>query len=134
MKNINILVLFRFAFIVPIIELSLRLFGFNKTVFILNCFCRSTVKDKYGVNVVNAHKASLFYFYQKFPFAGKCLARSLSLWFLLNRKGIKTDIRFGMRKEGEVLLAHAWVEYKGTPLTLDPKVRQDYSLFAKPII
>jgi hypothetical protein len=45
-----------------------------------------------------------------------CLQRSLVLQRLLSRRGIETELRFGVRKEGEQLHAHAWLERGGQPL------------------
>lgn len=45
-----------------------------------------------------------------------CLARSLGLQFLLLRRGIESDLRIGVRREGTGLEAHAWVEHGGVRL------------------
>jgi hypothetical protein len=44
---------------------------------------------------------------------GSCLSRSATLWWLLRRQGITSDLRFGVRKEGDALEAHAWIECDG---------------------
>ena len=38
-----------------------------------------------------------------------CLPRSLTLWWLLRRHGIESELRIGVRTDDERLLAHAWV-------------------------
>jgi hypothetical protein len=48
----------------------------------------------------------------------RCLARSLVLTQLLSRRGIEARLIIGARPHPE-FLAHAWVEYRGTPV-LDP--------------
>lgn len=48
-----------------------------------------------------------------------CLARSLTLWALLRREGIATEVRVGARPAADRIEAHAWVEWRGRPLT-DP--------------
>lgn len=40
-----------------------------------------------------------------------CLQQSLVLWWLLKRRNIASEIRFGARKEERELAAHAWVEF-----------------------
>ena len=45
-----------------------------------------------------------------------CLRRSLALQRLLARRGILTELRFGVQKEGGQLLAHAWLEHEGAPI------------------
>lgn len=55
---------------------------------------------------------------------GSCLSRSLTLWWLLARRGIETEILFGVRRNQEDLAAHAWVEWGDQPLTdpVDPRL------------
>jgi hypothetical protein len=45
-----------------------------------------------------------------------CLRRSLAMQRLLNRRGIKTVLRFGVQKEAGQMQAHAWLEYNGEPI------------------
>ncbi len=45
-----------------------------------------------------------------------CVPRSLALRALLAESGIRTELRIGVRKTGESLAAHAWVEHRGLPL------------------
>jgi hypothetical protein len=45
------------------------------------------------------------------PFRLSCLERSIALHQLCARSGVATDLRIGVRKQGSVLEAHAWVEY-----------------------
>lgn len=49
------------------------------------------------------------------PFGGTCLERSLTLWWLLRRRGVESRLRFGVRREEE-FEAHAWVEIDGVIL------------------
>jgi Transglutaminase-like superfamily len=43
-----------------------------------------------------------------------CLPRSLTLWWLLRRHGVESELRIGVRRDGEQLVAHAWVVCHGT--------------------
>lgn len=54
-----------------------------------------------------------------------CLVKSLTLWWLLGRQGISSELRVGVRKEGGNLEAHAWVEREGTALN-EPEERHDH--------
>ena len=60
---------------------------------------------------------------------GSCLPRSLTLWALLLRRGLGTDLRVGFRKCGGKVEGHAWVEYKGIPLNEDQDIIRTYSAF-----
>jgi len=50
------------------------------------------------------------------PFPATCLSRSLLLVWLLNRRGVKSNLRIGVRLTRGVLEAHAWVECDGIPV------------------
>ena len=54
-------------------------------------------------------------------FRPKCLVRSMALHRMLERSGIHGSvIRIGVRREGDQLLAHAWVEHMGVTLIDSP--------------
>src|SRR5690242_21832511 len=54
-------------------------------------------------------------------FRPKCLVRSMALHRMLERSGIRGSmIRIGVRREGDELLAHAWVEHMGVTLIDSP--------------
>jgi hypothetical protein len=61
---------------------------------------------------------------------GMCLARSLTLWTLLRRRGIETDLRVGYRKGDGKIEGHAWLEYEGTPVNDKPEVTGTYTVTA----
>ncbi len=62
------------------------------------------VARRLGVAVSRAARLGIF--------RPQCLARSLALQWMLERRGIEgSRIRIGVRKDGEGLAAHAWVEY-----------------------
>jgi len=63
---------------------------------------------------------------------GRCLTRAFTLWALLLRQGLGTDLRVGFRKFGGKLEGHAWVEYRGVPLNEAPEVNLRYTVFKEP--
>ena len=63
---------------------------------------------------------------------GTCLVRSLTLWAILLRSGLKTDLRVGFRRREGKLEGHAWVEYEGTPLNEEKDITRTYSVFKGP--
>jgi hypothetical protein len=63
---------------------------------------------------------------------GTCLVRSLTLWAMLRRRGIPTDLRVGMRKSQGLIEGHAWLEYRGQPINEDTTVIATYSVLAEP--
>lgn len=61
-------------------------------------------------------------------FRPSCLVRSLALHRMLERSGIHGSvIRIGVRREGDELLAHAWVEHMGSTLIDTPSAVASFS-------
>jgi hypothetical protein len=60
-----------------------------------------------------------------------CLERSMVLWWLLLRQGIKSQLVLAGRTEQSTFQAHAWVEYENVVLNDRPDVRQDFNVFEK---
>ena len=49
-------------------------------------------------------------------FRVNCLEQSLTLWWLLHRRGIAAELRIGARKDAGRFEAHAWVKSSGVVL------------------
>lgn len=58
-----------------------------------------------------------------------CLAKSLTLWWMLGRQGISSSLRIGIRKENGKLQAHAWVEREGVALNEPEDQHRHYAAF-----
>jgi transglutaminase superfamily protein len=67
-------------------------------------------------------------------YSATCLPQSLTLWWLLKRQGIESDLRFGARKEAGRMEAHAWVELSGIPLNETLDVEQRFKPFEHAVI
>ncbi len=63
-----------------------------------------------------------------------CLGQSLSLWWLLRRQGIPSELRIGVRKADDGVAAHAWVEFAGAVLNDAQDVHQHYAAFDRAIV
>lgn len=50
------------------------------------------------------------------PLEAGCLVESLTLWWGLRRRGVRAELRLGVRTLAGSLQSHAWVEYQGHPL------------------
>ena len=68
------------------------------------------------------------------PYRAKCLPESLTLWWLLRRQGIESQIRFGARKYAHRMEAHAWVEFEGVPLNDSADVRERFKPFERAVM
>lgn len=60
------------------------------------------------------------------PCAGSCLSRSLTLLYLLRRRGVRGTLRIGVAKTNGRVDGHAWVEYHGRALNDSPSVALRY--------
>ena len=58
-----------------------------------------------------------------------CLAKSLTLRWLLERQGITSHLRIGIRKGVETFEAHAWVEREGAALNEPEEHHHHYAAF-----
>ncbi len=68
------------------------------------------------------------------PCRARCLEQSLSLWYLLRRRGVETSLRIGVRKSStKTLQAHAWVELEGRPINDRPDIAKSYAAFEGPL-
>lgn len=65
-----------------------------------------------------------------------CLQRSLLLWALLRRQGMRPELRIGTRRSSRhgILDFHAWVEHDGQVLNDSPNVRKEFATFDRPIL
>ena len=62
-----------------------------------------------------------------------CLSRSLLLGWMLQRRGIASQLRIGVRLVNDNLDAHAWVECAGVPINDDPNIGNQFAPFAAPL-
>lgn len=64
------------------------------------------------------------------PVRVPCLTRSLTLWWLLRRRGIESDLRIGVRKSNGEFASHAWLECAGMLINDSPHSIQNFMVFA----
>jgi Transglutaminase-like superfamily len=122
----------RAAVLLPRIAISLRAFGFKKTKEALQKklplplpppldeSVAETVQRTCQMVRAGAHYSLL---------RPTCLVESLALWHLLERQGIPSSLRIGVRKTFQKFEAHAWVEYAGAALNQSDEQHQHYAAF-----
>jgi hypothetical protein len=66
--------------------------------------------------------------FRRYPFRASCLKKSLVLVCLVRRRGLPAELRIGVTKAGDRLLAHAWVECTGRTLLSGDGVGQYHPL------
>jgi hypothetical protein len=66
-------------------------------------------------------------------FRVNCLERSMALFWLCCRRGIPATLRFGARKHGSQVEAHAWIEVAGNVMNAADGSLPDFVAFDGPI-
>jgi hypothetical protein len=121
----------RAAASLPLIYASLRLRGFRKTQASLQKFlspAHEPPKDSVPAMselTVRMVRAAV----RQSVGHPTCLEESLALWWLLGRQGIASELRIGVRKQGEKFEAHAWVERDGAALNEPESLHEHYAAF-----
>jgi hypothetical protein len=119
--------------LLPLIAVSLRLRGFNKTREALQK--RQLVhppqipgkKDPAKTVGITCRMVRAGAHYG--PVHPTCLEQSLALWHLLQKQGIPVQLRIGVRKLSEKFEAHAWVEFGGVALNQVEDAHHHYMTF-----
>jgi hypothetical protein len=125
--------LLRALFLLPLVSLSLRWRGFRATQASLQGLLsmensgrgsallpeRAAPLTAHLVNSADRH--GLIH--------SSCLAKSLTLWWLLDSQGIESHLRIGIRKENHKFEAHAWVERGGVALNEPEEHHRHYAPF-----
>src|SRR5438874_594218 len=122
----------RATVLLPLVALSLRWRGFRATQATLQ---RSLLNgnQKREAALVGKSAAMIAHMVNAADRHGlvhpSCLAKSLTLWWLLGRQGITSRLRIGIRKQNDQLEAHAWVEREGVALNEPEERHQHYAAF-----
>lgn len=125
----------KIALIVPLVEIGVKTLKFKRTFNILRSLAsRKSKHPENEQNLVYSHIDQAYIYHKQFFSFGNCLARCLTIWFLLKREGIETEIKFGMKKETEKLLAHSWIEYEGQALIRKSEIDENYIPFSESIL
>lgn len=116
----------------PLVGLSLKLRGFDATRSALRKRL-SRAKPQTDLDSLSKQIAMTAHMVNAADRHGlvhpSCLVKSLTLWWLLGRQGIPSQLRVGIRKEGGKLEAHAWVESKGMALNEPEERHHHYAAF-----
>jgi len=118
--------------LLPIVAVSLRWRGFRATQAMLERFVSngSPSQDSAELDSRAALTAHMVSVADRTGLVNpSCLAKSLTLWWLLMRQGIAAELRIGIRKENEKMAAHAWVERKGVALNEPEEHHRHYAVF-----
>lgn len=122
--------------LLPIVALSLRMRGFKRTQISMRRLI-SKGTDLTEPNKAEMERARIIARMVAVAaghgaYRANCLKKSLVLWWMLARRGIKSEIVFGVQKDAvEDFNAHAWVECNGVNLSDSDEVQQKFTAFQK---
>jgi len=122
----------RAAVLLPWIRMSLRLRGYNPTFAALQSRAASRTESLDGANeqvqkTSRMVRSAVHHSVLRFT----CLEESLGLWYLLEKQGICSRLRIGVRKDNGKFEAHAWVEYGGQAVNQPQATHLHYAAFEK---
>ncbi len=116
--------------LLPLVELSLRRSGYDRTSRRLARLARNGSRQGPADDLVPASVKMVALSASRTPVPAKCLARSLTIWALLRRRGVDSEVVIGVRAGGEPLDAHAWVEVDGRPVNETQETVDSYARLA----
>jgi hypothetical protein len=121
--------------LLPVTAICLRLAGFQQWQFWLHSW---GARKKGGAvddpEMAAREAAHIVAVAARYSLIGRtCLPQAMVLSFLLQRMGLKGDLRIGVRQEGKELKAHAWIEQQGHILNDSADVHERFAAFAGPI-
>jgi hypothetical protein len=120
-------------FLLPLVDIALRLAGYSRCYRWLGRWAEAPT----GAIERRPNPSRAAWLVERaahnFLWPTTCLRRSLVLWALLVRSGVRTELRIGFRKPEGRFEAHAWLEWNGVPLNEKPDVRERYSVANQPL-
>lgn len=110
--------LFGSVFALPLIALSIRLFGLKRTRSFMRRGSRDKTREPSPDDLDLARRLARMVDLaaQHGPWPANCLQRSLVLWRHLGRRALPAELRIGVRSARAGVEAHAWVELWGVVL------------------
>jgi hypothetical protein len=117
----------RAILLLPRVELGFRLRGYERTSRRIGGDLTAPPASEDVAELVAANVRAVGSAATRLPVPGACLARSVTLWALLRRQGIDSEVVIAVRRADGAPDAHAWVEREGVPLNELPEVVATYA-------
>jgi len=115
--------------LLPVLKLSLRGWGFKRVYARLELASPMVAGPTEALS--DSDILSLVHMVDIAAYHGlvlaNCLPRSLATWWLLRRRGVDSEIRFGVDRQSSDFHAHAWVEHKGSVINDSDDVHQRFA-------
>ena len=123
-------IFWRALILLPMVRASLRLRGYNRTYVSLQKKLHQEVGLPSGsAKEVEKTSRMVRVALRYSPARFTCLEQSLTLWYLLRKQGVATQLRIGVRKMDGKFEAHAWVEHEGVALQQPGEIHRHYAAF-----
>ena len=124
--------------LLPFTQLALQVMGLRNYQRLLDKFSRGSIPpvgkdDRKLRDQIRKTTRLVAAAGRRGPYRAKCLPESLTLWWLLRQQGVESQIRFGARKNGRRMEAHAWVEFEGMPLNDSTDVGERFKPFERAV-
>ena len=117
--------------LLPLVRAGLAALGLKRVESLLSRGARARTRPEPEQTIFLARRtARLVAVAARFA-GGSCLARSVVLCLLLERRGVPAQLRIGVRKQGDEFQAHAWVEAVGITLNEAPDIGLRYAAFER---
>ena len=127
-------VLLQAIMLLPVVKLGLRLVGLKRMLLAMTRWAPidCSPSDQDGTTACGARTVARIVAAAARcgPYRATCLPSSLTLWWVLRRQGVESELRIGVYKSEKGIAAHAWVEQSGTAINDAADVSQRFSPFA----
>jgi hypothetical protein len=125
--------------LLPSIAVANRVFGFNRVHRFLQTTSHRSARRRAGTDTavgVRRVTSLVESTARLVPWQPNCLHRSMTLWWVLRRRGVESAIRFGVqpRSPSGRPAFHAWIECDGVVLNDDLDVATRFLPFDGPIV
>jgi len=118
--------------VLPVVSLTLRLAGYKRTRRLVEWL--SSHRHPRAANqqeLETAHRLAQLAAIagRRGPVQATCLRQALVVYGMLRRRGLRPEFKFGVRREGDGIGAHAWVEleHRSLDMTGDPDTHQPFT-------
>jgi hypothetical protein len=95
---------------IALVKLSLSVFGFGRTLARYECTPRGTAAGAPDDSLVDCTAHRVAAAAALYPGRALCLEQSLTLHRALRRRGIDSQLHFGVHADADPFRAHVWVE------------------------
>jgi hypothetical protein len=110
------------SLLLPIVDLSLRVVGFQRTWGWLARFarrnCPGLAPEEADIAAAGRLAELARAVGARSPWPASCLRQALTVWLLLRRRRLPAELKIGVQRRNAPFQAHAWVELGG--VALDP--------------